>query len=95
MNIDDYDPEPHDLTDNQAIRIIDKLGGPYAVAKGIGKHPSTVYRWMYPKGIHDGCGGIIPTKSLQLVMEFARREGILLSEKDVFPFAINPTRKRK
>jgi hypothetical protein len=94
MKNDDYDPAPINLTDNQAMRIIDKLGGPYKVAEGIGSHPSTIYRWMYPKGVHSGCGGIIPVKSLQRVLEFARREGILLSEKDVFPFSKNASRKR-
>jgi len=78
-----------------AERIILKFDGPQNLAKALRKHDnetgqkwnnSTVYRWLWPKGKHDGTGGIIPLKYHSLIKRVARIEGVLLEESDFISF---------
>ena len=75
------------LTDSQAARIIEKLGGPYPLARKIGYDASQVFRWRYPEAPHikRGTGGIVPHRALRLVMTVARNEGVLLTPDDLAP----------
>lgn len=70
---------------SQAERIIDKFNGRYNLARLIGKQPSTIYRWTYPRS-KGGTGGLIPNKDLPLIRKAAREQGIYLTEKDLYPW---------
>lgn len=69
---------------NIAARIIDKCGGPAAVAKMLGIHQSRVYRWTYPTD-RGGSNGVVPTKQQARLLQIAREQGIDLSPADFFP----------
>lgn len=72
---------------SQAQRIIDKFGGVTTLARAIGRAPSTVNRWLYPRE-RGGTGGRIPTESVELVARAARQEGLYLSAEDLDPRAL-------
>ncbi len=69
---------------NVAQRIIEKCGGPEAVAALAGVHVSRVYRWTYPRE-RGGTGGLIPTRHQTALLEKARDKGIELTPADFFP----------
>lgn len=87
-------PEPR----TQATRIAAKFGGVPALAKALDRlagrtgNPrhrrdiSAVYRWNLPKA-SGGSDGIVPTKSLEIVLLAARQEGIMLTADDTDPRA--------
>lgn len=64
-----------------AKTILDRLGVEN-VARITGKHISRVYRWTYPAGAREGTGGIIPHADAIKLLEYARTEGITLTESD-------------
>lgn len=68
---------------SQAVRIVTKLGGPYRLAKVMGRHWTGVYKWLWmpPKGT----GGRIPDVAIPKVMEAARLLGITLTAEDWGP----------
>lgn len=68
----------------QAERVIAKFGGAATLAKLIGRNPTSVYRWMYPKSV-GGSDGLIPSSALRLVLDAARREGIFITSDDLYP----------
>lgn len=68
---------------NQAEKVIAKLGGPRAVARLLGIHHGTVYRWMDARWSN----GIIPTKPAAKIRRIARANGILLTKEDWMPEA--------
>lgn len=55
---------------NVASRIIEKLGGAYAVAALLKCDISRVHRWTYPKN-RGGTGGHIPPKRQRQLLEKA------------------------
>lgn len=67
-----------------ARTIIDYIGGAKAVAEIVGKHPSRVYRWAYPNEKREGCGGIVPLKDQQRLLDHCQRFGIDLLRDDFF-----------
>lgn len=68
---------------NIATRVIDKCGGPEAVAQMVGVNISRVYRWTYPKS-RGGTGGLIPSAQQQKLLSAARKRQIDLSPADFF-----------
>lgn len=69
-----------------AARIIEKCGGPRAVAEICGVDVSRVHRWKYPPE-RGGTGGIIPASHQITLLEGARAAGINLRPDDFFPVA--------
>lgn len=83
-NTNTIDPRnPNLVFESAAHRIITKLGGACVVAKALGIAPSTVYRWMYPKGIHSGTGGFVPYKYVAILIKYARSQGILITAAEI------------
>jgi len=86
-------PKPPIKLRSQAERIIDKFG---SVARLLlllreiepsrFRHPSTLYRWRYPRS-KGGTGGLVPTSDLALVIKAAKLDGIFLTEDDLYPGA--------
>lgn len=81
----------------QAQSVVAKFGGPRELARTLKAcsddpkdhlHPSTIYRWMYPKEV-GGSGGEIPTPALQLILKVARLAGVILSTDDIYPHMVN------
>ena len=72
---------PHP-TYTQARHIINKFGGTSAVAKILNITRNAVYRWTIPRH-KGGTDGLVPTKSLQTLIDASRAEGVLLSEEDL------------
>ena len=68
---------------NQAQRIIRKFGGARRLAALIGKNPATVYRWTYKRPA--GTGGVIPTPALKRVIKIAKKHGIVITTKHLYP----------
>lgn len=68
---------------NPAQHVIEKCGGPQAVAKMIGVNPSNVHRWTYPKA-RGGTDGLIPTQQQHALLVAARERGIDLQPADFF-----------
>lgn len=75
-----------------AKSILDRIGYDNA-ARVTGKHISRVYRWTYPSGVRGGTGGVIPHGDAIKLLEYARSEGIDLSEVDFMraPTAVEST----
>ena len=69
-------PDPADVVDPCAQRVIDRCGGIRALAKATGLHPSGIYRWVKPVASQRGHGGIIPGPSRQRLRE-AMRQGLI------------------
>lgn len=67
-----------------AHSIIEKLGGPAAVAAIANVHLSRVYRWMAPKS-QGGTGGVIPQRHWPGLLAKARAEGVELSTDEFLP----------
>lgn len=67
-----------------AKSIIAYLGGVQAVAPVVKKHPSRVYRWMYPETAREGTGGVIPAREQRRLLEHARETGKDLRPEDFF-----------
>lgn len=80
--------------ETQAGRIIKKAGGPGRLSNLIqlhtdGKRDRTcIYRWNWPREV-GGAGGRIPTSAMELVEKALRRDGIVLTDEDLFPRAYN------
>jgi hypothetical protein len=83
-----------ELMATQAGRIISLFGTAYALCRAVNRilpegekkwHPSTVYRWAYPKEVNRGTGGEIPTRKIKTVLRAARYEGILITIDDLYP----------
>ena len=68
---------------NPASQVIEKCGGPQAVAEILGVDVSRVHRWTYPKE-RGGSDGIIPTRHQQRLLDEARKRGIELEPDDFF-----------
>lgn len=66
-----------------AERIIEKCGGPKALASLVGVDLSRVHRWTYPKA-KGGTDGRIPSRHHQKLLDRARENGISLSPADFF-----------
>jgi hypothetical protein len=66
-----------------AQHVIEKCGGPAAVAAMTGVHVSRVHRWTYPKA-RGGTGGLIPAQHQQVILAEAKRLGIALQPSDFF-----------
>ena len=67
-----------------AERVIQKCGGPKAVADMLGTSVQAIYNWTYPRD-KGGTGGYIPAKRQLELMVVARQYGIVLTHKDFFP----------
>lgn len=63
------------------MKIVDKLGGPKAVAQTLGLHKTTVYYWIKPLS-RGGSGGVIPAKYVEPLIRHARAQGIRLKPED-------------
>lgn len=67
-----------------AERVINKLGGPRAVAGMLNLSTQAVYKWMKPKD-QGGGGGFIPvTRQIELMVA-AKQRGLVLSHEDFYP----------
>jgi hypothetical protein len=64
-----------------AKRIILRLGGVDAVAAVTGHHRSRVFRWMYPRS-RGGTGGLIPQRTIPLLLKHAKKKKIKLTAED-------------
>lgn len=73
--------------ESQAALVIEKCGGPAAVARLIDYDPSQVFRWRYPESPHykRGTGGLIPRRALRRLIRVARERGLLLTDEDLLP----------
>lgn len=58
-----------------AWHIIERCGGPAAVAEMTGRHLSRVFRWSYPRE-RGGCDGQIPQSEAIKIINEASRRGI-------------------
>ena len=67
-----------------ARTVIEKCGGPRAVAAITGRNIATVYRWGHPREKR-GCGGLIPADIQQVLIAHARRTQGGLRPEDFFP----------
>lgn len=68
----------------QAKRIIEKLGGRFVVARGINRHPVTVFKWMRPRAV-GGTDGLIPAYMVGDIKRLATRLNKNLTAKDWEP----------
>jgi aspartate carbamoyltransferase catalytic subunit len=66
-----------------AAHVIQKCGGPDAVAEMVGIHVSNVHRWTYPRA-KGGSDGRIPTRHHRRLIEAAALRGITLRPDDFF-----------
>ena len=64
----------------QAARIVSKFGGEAALAKALGVHRVTVYRWSYRPPY--GSNGIIPTRARLQLEALADMLGLILTPED-------------
>lgn len=71
-----------------ARSIIERLGGPSAVAKVALVHRTRVSNWMRPKEA-GGTGGTIPFKHVPALLAAAREKGVDLSTDDFLPRQID------
>ena len=69
---------------NISRHVIQKCGGPQAVAEMLGISRNAVDRWKYAVE-SGGTGGTIPTRRQHELMEKARERGIDLTPADFFP----------
>lgn len=67
-----------------AKTIIEYLGGAKAVAAIVGKHQSRIYRWAYPFEKREGCGGLVPLRDQQKILDYCLVHGIDLLREDFF-----------
>lgn len=67
-----------------AKTVIEKFGGPAAVALITGRHVTRIYRWMRPRS-EGGTDGLIPNKEALKLLAAAREKGIDLSPADLYP----------
>lgn len=68
----------------RAKLIIEICGGVHVVAQIIGRAPTRVFSWTYPKEKH-GTGGLIPSEAQQVLMRHARENGLPLTPSHFFP----------
>ncbi len=71
-------------THQQATRIFAKFGGARRLAKAIGRDPSAVYKWNYPREI-GGTDGLVPTSAIPDINAAADLLGITLTPEDWTP----------
>ena len=67
-----------------ASTIIKKLGGEAIVAQVVGAVITAPYRWQNPKSA-GGTNGVIPSKHIQTLVEYAVSQGIELGVSEFFP----------
>lgn len=89
---------------HQALRIIEKFGGPLQLQHALeliedpsqARSLASIYKWTYSK-TNGGTGGLIPQNALQAVIRAARLSGICITNDDLFgdPDANMPRRARK
>lgn len=68
-----------------AENAIRAFGSIDALAKAVGRHPSRIHRWTYPKDRSGGTGGLIPSDLQGLILEKARKRGLPLTADDLIP----------
>lgn len=68
----------------QAQRVFDKCGGVPRLAIAMSKDPSALYRWNHTKE-KGGTEGLIPTSSMQEVLDAAAILGVTLTPEDLDP----------
>lgn len=66
-----------------AKHVIDKCGGPKAVAEMLSIDVSSVHKWKYSTD-RGGTGGLVPSNRQQDLLDKARLAGIDLSPADFF-----------
>jgi hypothetical protein len=66
-----------------AKSVIEKFGGPAAVAAITGRHVTRVYRWMRARE-DGGTGGLIPNKEALKLLAAAPDKGVDLTPADLF-----------
>jgi len=65
------------MLSTQAIKVAKPFGGLTGLAKAIGKNPSTVHRWSYPKD-RGGTDGRIPTVNVPEIIAAADLLGYII-----------------
>lgn len=65
-----------------AAWVIQKFGGPFALAKAIGRPPSTVLRWRKRWRGCDECGRI-PSDSMATILILARQRRLDIKAQDL------------
>lgn len=87
-----------DMVYPQAHNIVAKFGTPYVLCNVVNQllpegqpkwAPSTVYRWMYPKGVNFGTGGEIPVRKIKMILKAARYFGVIITMQDLYPKLID------
>lgn len=58
--------------------VIERFSGVCALARLLGKNPSTISRWKKPRE-EGGTGGLVPSQSQARLLELARELGIDLT----------------
>ncbi|MFN8820549.1 MAG: carph-isopro domain-containing protein [Betaproteobacteria bacterium] len=65
-----------------ADKVIEVFGGIRAVAKLVGRNPSSIQRWKKPRS-ERGTGGAVPTACQGRLLAIARERGITLTADDL------------
>lgn len=67
-----------------AAWVIQKFGGPFALARAIGRPPSTVLRWRLRRNNEsDRDCGRIPSDSMAIILIIARRQNLDVKPEDL------------
>lgn len=70
-------------TYNQAYKVVTKFGSEAKLAKLLGTHRTTIYRWYY--AAPGGTDGLVPVRNIDRINAIARLDGVLLTEYDWLP----------
>lgn len=74
-----------------AEHTIKQFGGVRALARALGRYPSTISRWQKSRDV-DGCEGRVPTSVQRKILEIARERGLDITPNDlVLGRASSPT----
>lgn len=58
--------------------VIERFSGVCALARALGKNPSTISRWKKPRE-EGGTGGLVPSQSQPRLLALAKERGIALT----------------
>lgn len=76
-----------------AQTVIQKFGGPSALAGLLGIHRTRVSNWQRPKA-SGGTGGSVPQRYHRQLLDYAREREIELKAEDFLPLESAPDRRR-
>jgi hypothetical protein len=62
--------------------VITAFGGVREIARILGRHPTAVAKWRWPRE-RRGTGGEVPTCAQRILLTEAKKRGIELNERDI------------